>query len=308
MDIIPIKRKNSRKRQGFHGQLLFVIPKKITTEFLTRDPITRQMYITDIGYYPKASCHYMERSQGIDQHILIYCVEGSGWIELDNARHEIAPSQFFIIPANVPHRYAANEDDPWTIYWIHFKGDASSYINDLLLSKLSNERPHLSFNENRIQLFENICANLSRGYSHDNLRYVSMTFYHFMSSLLYEDKFNDHSNKKPNNIITSAIDLMQKKITTTLTLQECAGFANLSKSHFSALFHEKTGYAPLEYFNHLKIQKACQYLSFTNMSVKEIALTLGIQDQYYFSRMFSKLMGKSPTQYREKTSFHPIPT
>ena len=294
--------KVSRKRQGFEGQQLFVIPKKITTDFLTKDLITQQIYITDIGYYPKAAFHYIKRPQGINQHILIYCVDGGGWIEVNKNRLDISPSQFIIIPANTPHKYASNENDPWTIYWIHFKGTVSTYIIDLLLSNSKNQKPNLSFNENRIKLFEDICTNLERGYSHDNLRYVSMVFYHFLSSLLYEDKFNYFVNKKENDIITLTIDLMQNKINTALTLKECANFASLSVSHFSAVFREKTGYAPIEYFNHLKIQKACQYLSFTTMRIKEMAINLGIEDQYYFSRIFSKLMGISPTEYRKRNS------
>ena len=62
----------------------------------------------------------------------------------------------------------------------------------------------------------------------------------------------------------------------------------------------KTGFSPIEYFNHLKVQKACQYLLFTDLRVKEIADKLGIEDPYYFSRMFSKLMGMSPGTYRTK--------
>lgn len=297
-----MKDKIQKKRQGFEGQQLIVIPKKITTDFIKKDLITQQIYITDIGYYPKADFHYVQRPHGINQHILIYCVDGSGWIEVDKRKQELAPSQFITIPANTPHRYGANENDPWTIYWIHFKGTVSAYIVELLQSNSKNIKPHLSYNENRIKLFEEICTNLERGYGHDNLRYVSMIFYHFLSSLLYEEKFNYLLNKKENNVVTLSIDLMQSKINTTLTLKECAGFAHLSVSHFSAVFRERTGYAPVEYFNHLKIQKACQYLSFTTMSIKEMAVNLGIEDQYYFSRMFSKLMGMSPTEYRKKNS------
>lgn len=297
-----MKDKILRKRQGFEGQRLIVIPKKIRMNFLTKDLITKQIYITDIGYYPKAAFHYVERSQGISQNILIYCVEGSGWIEMNKKKMDISPSQFITIPANTPHKYAANENDPWTIYWIHFTGTVSALIIELLLSNSKNYKPNLSFNENRIKLFEDICTHLERGYSCDNLRYVNMIFYHFLSSLLYEEKFNYNLNKNEKNIITLTIDLMQKRTNTTLTLKECASFANLSVSHFSAVFHEKTGYAPVEYFNHLKIQKACQYLSFTPMSIKEMANNLGIEDQYYFSRMFSKLMGISPTEYRKRNS------
>jgi AraC family transcriptional regulator of arabinose operon len=292
--------KTLRKRQGFEGQKLIVLPKKIMTEFLTRDPVTRQIYITDIGHYPKAKFHYVERPAGISQHIIIYCMEGRGWIEINKKRMEIGPSQFIAIPANVAHRYAANEKDPWTIYWIHFKGEIAAYIVDLILQNSKNYKPELAYNENRIKLFEDIYSNLEKGYSRDNLRYVNMIFYHFLSSLLYEDKFNYVENNKEEDIIARTIELMQKKIHTIVSLQEFADFAKLSVSHFSAVFREKTGYSPIEYFNHLKIQKACQYLLLTNMTVKEMAVSLGVDDQYYFSRMFSKLMGYSPVEYRKR--------
>ena len=93
---------------------------------------------------------------------------------------------------------------------------------------------------------------------------------------------------------------MKKKLGGVLSLQELASFSNLSTSHFSTIFKKETGYAPIDYFNHLKIQKACQYLLFTDMSIKEISFSLGIEDQYYFSRMFSKLMHVPPKEYRRR--------
>ena len=279
---------------------MIVLPKKITTEFLTRDPVTRQIYITDIGYYPKAEFHYVERPAGSSQHIMIYNVEGSGWVEIDKKRTTLSASQFIVIPAGTPHKYAANEDDPWTIYWLHFKGELATYIVDLIIQKTKNYKPDLAYSENRIRLFEELYSGLEKGYGSDNLRYVNMIFYHFLSSLLYEEKFNSSEKRKEADLIEDTIELMQKKIHTVISLQELARFAKLSVSHFSAVFRERTGYSPIEYFNHLKIQKACQYLLFTGMTVKETAASLGIEDQYYFSRMFSKLMGHSPVEYRKR--------
>jgi AraC-like DNA-binding protein len=83
-------------------------------------------------------------------------------------------------------------------------------------------------------------------------------------------------------------------------LSEIAESVNVSVSHYSFLFRQKTGFAPMEYFNQLKIQKACQYLLFTDLRIKEIAQQLGIDDPYYFSRMFTRLMGLSPKEYRIK--------
>jgi AraC-like DNA-binding protein len=291
--------KNVRLREGFAGQKLIVLPKKIITGFLNKDPVTRQIYITDIGYYPKAKHHFVERPAGISQHIIIYCTEGSGWLEINKKRVELLPSQFITIPANTPHRYGANADKPWTIYWMHFKGEIAAFIVELILKNSENNKPQLSFNEDRIKLFEDICFNLEKGYSEDSLRYVNMIFSHFLSSIIYENKFN-HIDKTEDDFVSKTVVYMQEKINVPLRLEDLAGFVNLSASHFSALFKSKTGHSPIEYFNQLKVQKACQYLSFTNMAVKEIAFTLGIEDQYYFSRMFTKLMETSPKDYRKK--------
>jgi AraC family transcriptional regulator of arabinose operon len=293
-------RNKHRKRQGFEGQRLIVLPKKITTDFLTRDPVTKQIYITDIGYYPRAKFHYVDRPAGVSQHIIIYNVEGSGWVGIDKKRTTLSASQFIVIPANTPHKYASNENDPWTIYWLHFRGDLATYIVDLILQNTRNYKPDLAFSENRIKLFEDIYSGLEKGYGSDNLRYVNMIFYHFLSSLLYEEKFSSSEKRKEGDLIADTIELMQKKTHTVISLQELARFAKLSVSHFSAVFRERTGYSPIEYFNHLKIQKACQYLLFTGMTVKETAASLGIDDQYYFSRMFTKLMGHSPVEYRKR--------
>ncbi|MBA2249447.1 MAG: AraC family transcriptional regulator [Chitinophagaceae bacterium] len=294
-----MKKRNEKIKHGFKGQKMIVLPRKIVSDFLTKDPLTKGVYITDIGYYPKAINHYRERQAGIDQHILIYCVEGYGWVEINGKQILIEPSQYIIIPANEPHAYGADKEEAWTIYWIHFNGNLTYYIMDLIIKHFKHYKPYLAYNENRIKLFEEIYVQLEKGYSDDTLRYVNMIFYHFLSSLLYEEKFNN-AETGTENTISKAVDVMKKKLGGVLSLQELASFSNLSASHFSTVFKKETGYAPIDYFNHLKIQKACQYLLFTDMSIKEIAFSLGVEDQYYFSRMFSKLMHVPPKEYRRR--------
>jgi len=296
------KEKSLRKREGFEGQRLIVIPKKIVSEFLVKDPVTRQIYITDIGFYPKAMFHYAERLHGISQHIIIYCIEGYGWIEIDKKRINISPSQFITIPANTPHRYGADKKDPWSIYWAHFKGENAAFIADLIVKNSDNYKPQLTFSEDRIGLFDDIYYNLENGYSDDALRYVNMIFYHFLSSMIYEDKFNRMKKTVDTDMVDRVIKIMQDNIQKTITLKEMAAASNLSVTHFSSLFRKKTGHSPIEYFNHLKIQKACQYLAFTGMTIKELAFCVGVEDQYYFSRMFTRLMGMSPSIYRQRNA------
>ena len=84
-----------------------------------------------------------------------------------------------------------------------------------------------------------------------------------------------------------------------ITLDNIAQSTNLSTSFFSRKFRQDTGYAPIEYFNHLRIQKACQLLHFSDLRINEVAVSTGIDDPFYFSRLFKKQMGVSPAEYRK---------
>src|SRR6185503_17455696 len=136
--------------------------------------------------------------------------------------------------------------------------------------------------------------------SNDKLCYANMCLPHFLSSFIYKENYNLSPRKQSKNQINQSINYMKQHIDEMLSLQKMAASINLSASHFSFVFKKNTGFPPIEYFNHLKVQKACQYLLFTDLRIKEISQELGIEDQYYFSRMFTKVMGISPNEYREK--------
>ena len=123
---------------------------------------------------------------------------------------------------------------------------------------------------------------------------------HFITTMIYNDRYDTRGKLNRKDVIDNAVDFLSKNISEMLPLDKMAAAVNLSPSHFSYLFKKKTGFSPIEYFNHLKVQKACQYLLFTDLRVREIALELGIEDPYYFTRMFTKVMGMSPNNYREK--------
>ena len=63
-------------------------------------------------------------------------------------------------------------------------------------------------------------------------------------------------------------------------------------------FFKGNDYAPMNYFWHMKIDRACQLLLHTNMKINQVALKLGFDDPYYFSRILSKDTVVSPKDYR----------
>lgn len=289
-----------RKQEGFQGQKAIVIPQKILSELCVTDDVISSLYVTDIGYYPKAKFHYRERPEGAEQHILIYCSEGNGKAIIDNTSYTIEAGEFFVIPTGIPHRYEADENNSWTIYWIHFKGTVSGSLVKSILRKHHGYKGFKHDSESAITLFNEIYEQLERGYSIDYLIYSNMCLWHFFASFIHNSAYAVNNRAASKDASDLAIDFLAKNVNKMLTLQEIASSVNLSPSHFSFIFKKKTGFTPIEYFNHLKIRRACEYLLFTKMRIKEISQELGIDDQYYFSRLFSNVMGISPADYREK--------
>lgn len=289
-----------RKKEGFKGQKAIIVPRPILSKACAKSDILNTLYITDIGYYPKAKYHYRERPQGTDQHILVYCHEGSGHLTINNEDSAIKAGEFFVIPSKVPHVYKADEKSPWSIYWLHFKGKVSSSILSFLEKRQGGFKGVMPYGEDSLALFNEMYTEMEKGYGNDHLIYANMCLWHYLTRFIFTDKYNTNSKTTTKDSSDMAIEFMQTHIDQELTLEAIAKAVHLSSSHFSFLFREKTGFSPIDYFNHLKVQKACQYLLFTDMRVREIAQELGVFDPYYFSRMFKKVMGMPPNEYREK--------
>jgi AraC-like DNA-binding protein len=169
-----------------------------------------------------------------------------------------------------------------------------------LVKQLGGFKGSIGNNVKREDLFEEIYGNLETGYSTENIWYANMCLWHLLASFQFDNKFDKREPEKDNDPVGAAINFLQQNIANTLTIAIIARHVNLSVSHFAAIFHAKTGFSPIEYFNHLKIQKACKYIQFTEDRMKEIANNIGINDCYYFSRLFKKLMGMAPLEYRKK--------
>jgi AraC-like DNA-binding protein len=288
-----------RKKEGFKDQKAIVLPQAILTE-IQNNPLTKLLFITDIGYYPCAQYHYRERPEGSAQNILIYCTEGEGWIEIGTVSKKVQSDQFFIIPSNIPHRYGADINNPWTIYWLHFTGETSSLFTTKELSVISIDPFENTRNDRRIRLFEELYQNLSMGYSTENLEYASICLWYFLGSFNYRPQFERIRAIQRDDIVEKSILYMHDRIDSEINLADLASLCGFSVSHYSLLFKQKTSRSPIEYFNNLKIQKACQMLDFSDAHIKEIASQLHFEDQFYFSRVFKRVMGVSPVEYRKK--------
>lgn len=285
-----------KRRDGFVGERQINVPAAILDKYLRNQLFLDSLYITHIGFFPKAHFHYRERKKGCADNILFYCLSGKGYYDTHRGSFELSANQFAILPPDQPHRYQADIKDPWTIYWVHFSGNKLGDLNRFVDIERYITPTDIRYNEQIIELWDEMYHTLEECYDMANLGYANLCLYHFISLFVFPEK-KAGTRAEPDKI-TEAIGFLKKNIHTTLTVEEIAARFNYSASHFSALFKSKTGESPMECFIRLKIHYACQLLDQSQLKIKEIAQKTGYEDPFYFSRLFNKIMGTSPNEYR----------
>jgi len=286
-----------KRKEGFTGQNAVNLPGSLLQE-ISKDDVFNHLYLTDIGFYPNAVYHFRERKEGCAEYVLIFCVAGKGWFQLNQEKKKVEAGQFFILPPDRLHGYGSQNNDPWTIYWVHFTGERAELFsfseNEMLQTTILHE------NDQRIALFEEMIQLLGTGLSSENLSYTMSCLSHLLAMFRFNRIYDRDRSRVPKDTCEQAIAFMQNNVYQKVKLEEIAKAVNLSPSHFSAIFKKRTQRAPMEYFIFLKIQKSCHLLDTSNLRIKEISSSLGFDDPYYFSRLFSKVMLISPAEYRKK--------
>lgn len=101
--------------------------------------------------------------------------------------------------------------------------------------------------------------------------------------------------------LQKSIDYCHEHYAEQLTLSEIAGAAGLSESYFCRSFREYTGQPPIEYLNRIRIIRSCDYLEHTTKKITEVAMLSGFNNISYYNRVFQRIMGMRPNEYRRQS-------
>ncbi len=273
----------------------------ITPDFLVRKlathPLTQNCYPLGFGYYPNAQNHQMERLQH-DDNLLLFCTQGEGEARIAHQNFRLLTGELLLLPRGKAHSYQASRQQPWTLYWLHFDGLTSDLMMDRLLQLAEGAVLKTDLQAKLLGDFGSLMNLRDGGYQLDNFIHASHHIAQMLSfiALISRPRLKLKSGRYLD--LDRIHSLMQEKLHQQLDLDTIAASVSLSKYHFSKKYKELTGYSPIQHFIHLKMQSACYQLDISDKSVQEVAAELGYDDAYYFSRLFSKVLGISPSQYR----------
>jgi len=289
----------SQKGEGFPGQRIVVLPRPVV-QTAQQQPLTAGLLPTDAGFFPKATGHLRERNEPLEQAIFIYCVKGSGWCELGGVRHVVRAGELLVIPPHQAHAYGTNAQQPWSIYWFHAQGRLLE--NFLAELQVAPDQPLVLLGEDPqgLALWEELLEGLEHGYTPQQMLHASHALAHLLAVMVRHRHENWRETPDARQKINRTIAYMKEHLSQLLMLDQLAALANLSRSRYAALFKEQTGFAPIDYFNRLRMHQACQWLDTTEDSVKSIANRLGYDDPLYFSRVFRSVTERSPMAYRRE--------
>jgi AraC family transcriptional regulator, arabinose operon regulatory protein len=264
------------------------------------EPLLGDLLVTRVGFHGPAAGHYIPRPQGSLDHIVIHNVAGEGWLEIAGKRWKVEPNSVVCIPPGVPHAYGAATVDPWSVYWLHLTGNCAGHYYRLLGVSSEQYLFHLPHGSEILSAFEGVWAAMNVVHTWENLVQASIRAAHYIGLVRQFQRARDPRLHATEEAVRRSIAFMQNNLGAESSLMELAELAGLSVTSYTTAFRKLTDCSPVEYFNRLKMQKACELLRFSKESVAQIANELGYPDPYYFSHAFKKSTGLSPVNFRKR--------
>ncbi|WP_341413789.1 AraC family transcriptional regulator [Paenibacillus filicis] len=237
-------------------------------------------------------------------HILLhYIVAGKGQYWVHGTEYELASGDCFVFFPNVPATYQADEADPWRYMWAGF--DSQMALEYLTLAGISPSSPFHTFRDKEqiTELFERLFACTAVNTYDAEALGISYLFQLFACMLKETRPSAEAGRSLPKRgteeYMQEAIRLIHSNYARKLTVSMMANHVGLERSYFSKRFRELIGVAPYEFLNQYRMEQATRMLIHTRQSVGTIALSVGFEDLSYFSKVFMKHSGTSPTNFRD---------
>lgn len=268
------------------------------------------------------------------EHILIIVTDGKCSIKCDNESYTVGTGEAFFVPAGHYYERRPIDDTLCTMHYLHF-----TLSDEVILSEPAELAPELEAMRQRIDS-EIIMGDTELSYPNDiyiqsktvfsdfdtiesllrgltlfsskrqlmcNLRasinlsaILSVISQSAVDALMTDSGIHASSTIPPN--LKKAISYITRHYSEQISLDELAAYCCISKQQLIRSFRQALNTTPIKYINDYKLARAKELLfNSPNLQISEIAAELGFGSQYYFTKLFTKYTGETPSAYRFRT-------
>lgn len=233
--------------------------------------------------------------KGREDYYLMYLCRGELNITINGKGCTLKSGELIIYPPKTPCAYANTPGTHVDYFWLHFTG---SKVKELLSDTgLSLSVPiNVSVNERVISAFQQLFDE----YIDRDIFFETASVSKLMNicTLFGRSATTLSSAQFATNGLNHTLRYIDEHYASPITTRTLADLEHLSCGHFRVIFKAKTGMTPTDYITTLRLRNACVLLKQTDLTVKEIAQSVGFSDQMYFSRVFVKHFGMPPKVFR----------
>ena len=250
------------------------------------------LYLQEVGYSKAIRKHTSYRNY-MDSFLFFTVIEGDGTLKYQNEEYRLDEGDCVFI--NCQNEYSHTSDN-WKIAWVHFNGNNLKNIFNKYLER-DGKIAFGSLKNNYLNIINNI-YNIA-----DSSAYIKdMNIYNELVdllNLLMSETIYEETNKNRKYNLDSIKQYIDANYLTNISLDQLSANFFINKFYLTRAFKERYGTTINNYILEKRITRSKELLRFSDDSIEDIAVACGIKDPNYFSRVFKKIEGITPKEYKK---------
>ncbi len=238
-----------------------------------------------------------------DHYLIHYIHSGKGIFQIGDTIHHLEAGNGFLICPDIVTFYQADAKEPWHYSWVGFHGlKAETYLAE---AGLTEKNPIFKYTED--DFIENCFYEMAEAYylKHGGDVKRLAYLYLFLYKLIQKNaKDLYYSTKESRNdaYVNEALQFIEMNYSRKFTIDMLANFVGLNRSYLNSIFKEELGKNLQQYLIEFRILKACELLESDSLSIGDVSRSVGYSDQLLFSKVFKRIRGISPSEYKKNIS------
>ncbi len=268
----------------------------------TPSPFARSslLYLQEIGELTAQRPHVSSRSN-LSSFLFFVVVKGTGSLVYDGKELQLSSGDIVFINCEKPYSHTTSSDNLWTLRWVHFYGSNLSSIYDKYCERGGRSVIHPEDVSDFQITWEELMKHAS---GDDYIRDMRINEgLCRLLTLLMEQSWHPEDKEnlpKKKSLIVPVKEYLDQNYGEKITLDELAEKFYINKYYLTKVFKEQYGQSITNYLLNIRITKAKQLLRFSEKTVEEIGLEVGLGAPHYFSQTFKSVEGVSPSVYRKQ--------